>query len=138
MFTSSWSAYKGSGRVGISRGLPRGAPAGYKRYAPLQPGEWLWTTDDEATYRDLYFAQLNALDPARVVADLYRLAGTATPVLCCFCSLNKPSKPGEPAPYCHRRMVAEWLEASTGTVVPEMSAAEVRTIRRTEHLSLGV
>lgn len=133
MFTASYYSFKGTGRIGISRGTPRGAPAGYRKYAPLAPGRWLWTTDDEATYRDLYFAQLSKLDPARVIADLHRLAGDcAVPTLLCFCNLTNPGA------WCHRTMCAEWITQKVGLAVIELSPAVVRKMRKVEQLNLGL
>jgi len=79
MFTSSFFTYRGPGRVAISRGLPRGGsiPFGYRRYLPLAPGAWFRTTEDYQTYRSLYFDQLRRLDPTRVIADIFHLAGRA-------------------------------------------------------------
>ena len=132
MFTASYYSFKGAGRIGISRGIPRGVPAGYRRYPPLAPGEWLWTTDDEATYRDLYFAQLSKLDPARVIADLHKLAGDTVPTLLCFCDLRKTGA------WCHRTMVAEWIKDKTGLTTVELSPSYVRKIRAAEQLNLGI
>ena len=133
VFTSSYSQFKGSGRVGISRGMPRGIPAGFRRYAPLAPGEWLYTTEDQSEYRERYFAQLAKLDPARVVADLHRLAGScAVPTLLCFCNLL------ETGAWCHRTMVAEWITDKTGLATVELSLGHVRKIRAAEQLNLSV
>ena len=108
-------------------------PAGYRRYAPLAPGEWLWTTDDEVTYRDLYFAQLSELDLSRVIADLHRLAGNhAVPALLCFCNLTKAGA------WCHRTMVAEWITETTGLAIVELSPTAVRKIPKLEQLNPGL
>ncbi len=133
MFTSSYFQFKGAGRVGISRGMPRGVPAGFRRYAPLAPGEWLYTTEDQGEYRDKYFAQLGTLDPARVVGDLHRLAGScAVPTLLCFCNLRKMGA------WCHRTMAAEWITDKTGLATVELSPSHVRLIRAAEQLSLSI
>ena len=131
MFTSSFYQFKGAGRIGISRGTPRGVPAGFRKYAPLAPGDWFHDTTDHAEFRDRYFAQLDKLDPARVIADLHRLAGDcAVPTLLCFCQLGKPGA------WCHRTMCAEWITDRTGLTCVELNPAAVRKIKKAEQLAL--
>ena len=60
----------------------------------------------EAEYDRSFAAQLAALDPAKVYAELGENA-----VLLCFCAADAR---------CHRRIVAEWLEAALGVLVPEL------------------
>jgi uncharacterized protein (DUF488 family) len=62
---------------------------------------------DEATYRAAYQEILDRLDPRKVFYD--DLGEDA--ILLCW------EKPGE---FCHRRLVAEWIEAALGVKVPEM------------------
>ena len=114
MKTASYFTYFGPGRVGISRGNPRGL-SGYRIYRALAP--WRYMLDlSEAEYRDIYFDEILAhLDPAKVVADLEALAGGHEPVLLCF---ERP--PFTPTNWCHRRMVAEWLADKLGLEVPEL------------------
>jgi len=122
MFTSSFFTYRGPGRVAISRGLPRGGsiPFGYRRYLPLAPGAWFRTTEDYQTYRSLYFDQLRRLDPTRVIADIFHLAGPGnSPVLLCFCSLHRLGS------WCHRSMAAEWLCEEAGIGVRELEPGQV-------------
>ena len=131
MFTASYSSFNGAGRIGISRGTPRGVAAGFRKYASLAPGEWLWATHDQSDYRDRYFAQLGKLDPARVITDLHRLAGDrVTPTLLCFCNLGKLGA------WCHRSMVAEWITDKTGLTVVERSPDAVRAFPEVTQLSL--
>ncbi len=114
MKTAGYFTYFGPGRVGISRGNPRGL-SGYRIYRALAP--WRYMLDlSEAEYRDIYFDEILAhLDPAKVVADLEALAGDHEPVLLCF---ERP--PFTPTNWCHRRMVAEWLTDNLGLDVPEL------------------
>jgi len=107
MKTASYFTYFGPGRVGISRGNPRGL-SGYRIYRALAP--WRYMLDlSEAEYRDIYFDEILAhLDPAKVVADLEALAGDHEPVLLCF---ERP--PFTPTNWCHRRMVAELAGGQT-------------------------
>jgi uncharacterized protein (DUF488 family) len=62
--------------------------------------------DDEATYRAAYQKILDRLDPRKVYDELGEDA-----ILLCW------EKPGE---FCHRRLVAEWIEAHLGVKVPEL------------------
>ncbi len=87
--------------VAISVGVPpwfRG-----RHYPALAPDRaWLKLSPEE--YTPLYQARLAALDAHQVAADLEGC------VLLCW------EKPGE---FCHRRLVAEWIERETGIVVEE-------------------
>lgn len=56
-------------------------------------------------YTPMYLAQLDHLDPRALLEELGENA-----VLLCF------ERPGQ---FCHRRLVAEWLEEKLGIVVPE-------------------
>lgn len=59
----------------------------------------------------LYGEQLLALDPHQVVDELHTLTAGADPILLCY---ETPSK------FCHRRLVAQWLEQSLNIQVPEV------------------
>ena len=72
-------------------------------YRKLAPGSW-WKTVDVDEYRDLYFEQLETLDPNKTVEELVELAGEKTPVLLCF----EGPRPG--SEWCHRGMIAAWLK----------------------------
>ncbi|MEW6657204.1 MAG: hypothetical protein AB1424_00960 [Thermodesulfobacteriota bacterium] len=61
---------------------------------------------DEAAYRVEYQKILDKLDPHKVFADLGEDA-----ILLCW------EAPGR---FCHRRLVAEWLEKHLGVHVPEL------------------
>jgi len=61
---------------------------------------------DEATYRVEYQKILDNLDPQKIFADLEEGA-----ILLCW------EAPGK---FCHRRLVAEWLEEHLGRPVPEL------------------
>jgi len=60
----------------------------------------------EEEYRQKYRAILDRLNPRKVYEDLGQDA-----VLLCW------EQPGE---FCHRRLVAAWLEAALGVTVPEL------------------
>jgi hypothetical protein len=98
-------------RIGISRGVPRHLPAGFRRYARLNPGSWFNSVNADE-YDRLYATEILArLDPAQVRDRLLELAGGRVPVLCCF-------ERGPPAT-CHRALVAEWFERA-GIVCREL------------------
>ena len=76
-------------------------------YPALAPREDMLHLGEEE-YRREYQAILDKLDPRQVYADLGPNA-----VLLCW------ERPGE---FCHRRLVAEWLEKNLGVKVPELPA----------------
>lgn len=98
-------------RIGISRGPLRGQ-RGYRSYRPLAPGPWFRSVL-AAEFRDLYMAQLDTLDPHRVVRDLTELADGRIPALLCF---ERP--PPDPA-WCHRGLVSAWFADTLGVRVVE-------------------
>jgi len=63
-------------------------------------------TMDEASYREAYQKILDGLDPQEVFEDL----GEDATLLC----WEVPGK------FCHRRLVAKWLEEHLGVDVPEL------------------
>jgi hypothetical protein len=75
-----------------------------RRYPALAPRREMLKLD-EANYRVEYQKILDNLDPRKVFEDLGQDA-----ILLCW------EAPGE---FCHRRLVAEWLEAHLGVTVPE-------------------
>jgi len=90
--------------VAISRGVPKGFKG--RRYMPLAPATWALVREpDEAVFREKFMSQLERLDARATVEALGEDA-----ILLCW------EKPGE---FCHRRVVAEWLERELGTSVPE-------------------
>ena len=100
-------------RIGISRGTPRGIPAGYRLFRKLAPGDW-FNSVPVPIYRQRYFEGLSMLDPGEVVDELKTMAGDKTPVLCCF---EAPRKLSE---WCHRAFVSVWLEKELGLQVFEL------------------
>jgi hypothetical protein len=89
-------------RIGISRGVPRRFPAGFRMYRKLQPGPW-FNSVSTLEYDRLYKAEVLALlDPAKVIADLEAIARGKIPVLCCY------ERAGSGL-WCHRALAAQWL-----------------------------
>jgi hypothetical protein len=74
ILTSSWATKLPDtyARIGISRSVPRGYPAGYKRLKELEPGAWLRSVD-AIEYHARYMNQLDALD-VRALVGLRSLA----------------------------------------------------------------
>lgn len=91
--------------VAISQGVPKWYKG--KVYKKLAPSWALVKIEDEKEYVRRYkYEVLDRLDPAQVLKELGEDA-----VLLCW------EKPGE---FCHRRIVAEWLEEELGIEVPEL------------------
>ena len=81
--------------------------------------------DPETQYRQKYAKLLSKLDPYEVVnkakQSVYEraikrgysddAAGKVIPVLLCWC---------QPSQFCHRHLVADWIEKETGMYVPEV------------------
>ena len=93
------------GLVGISQGVPKWYKGEvFKALAP----SWAWVRmKDMNEYTRLYRSQvLSKLDPLEISQQL------DNSILLCW------EKPGE---FCHRRLVADWLEEATGQKVPEFA-----------------
>lgn len=118
--TSSWFEPRDArlAIIGISRGVPRRQPSGYRRYSKLYPGPWFKSVDAQE-FCDRYFAEvLGKLDPARVVEDLRAMARGRTAVLVCY----EPPPPDKQ--WCHRALVSAWLMQTLGLAVPELGHEE--------------
>jgi hypothetical protein len=114
--TASWFAKlpPDATPVGISRGVPRGR-AGYRRLRELEPGEWFKSVPPER-YLALYREILERLDPAAIRDRL--LAFGSKPMLPCF---EHADDIHSGAKWCHRHIVATWLEDTLGIAVPELA-----------------
>lgn len=124
MKTASHFTYSGPGRISISRGQPRGAPAGYRVFKTLAP-EGAILKLPRPQYTVFFMAQLAKLDPQATWDTLHELAGGAEPVLQCF---EKP--PFTATNWCHRRMVAEWFAETLGHQVDEIERQAASTAPR--------
>jgi hypothetical protein len=116
-------------------GLPVRTTVGHPRFIryklagaapPLYPDR-TWLTLDRSSYEELYVGRLDGLAPYpllrvnEIAVDL-RLAAKksrARLVWLCFDDLTKPGA------WCHRRMLADWLEAC-GIPCPELTPKENR------------
>jgi hypothetical protein len=113
MRTASYFTYSGSGRIGITRGAPRGI-SGYRMEGAVAPGPWFKSVG-AAEFCALYRQEILAkLDPMQIWNRLHELAEGAEPVLLCY---ERP--PFTMTNFCHRRLVAEWFEREMGVEVPE-------------------
>lgn len=121
IYTSCWFQYFGPGRIGISRGSPRGLSAGYRFYRALAPTrDILQNCKEQAEYRRRFFAEvLGPLDPEKVLKDLEDRSEEGRAVLLCF-----ERAPLHENNWCHRSMVASWITDTTGVPVSEWSGAE--------------
>jgi hypothetical protein len=108
-------------RIGISRGVPRRLPPGYRVYRALAPGPWFNSVGIEEFYHLYRTEILGPLDPRTVADDLTRLAEGLVPVMLCY---ERPSLQSSllagVGDWCHRAMAAEWLAETLGFVVPEV------------------
>jgi hypothetical protein len=106
--------------VAISIGLPR-AWRGL-RYLALAPPWWLLKAarkpGGHAVFDEHFTEQLSHLDPKIVFHELEVLA--SDPVLLCWEDFNVR---------CHRRCVAEWLEAALGIEIPDLGPVQQRPSR---------
>jgi hypothetical protein len=124
IWTSYWLAALPASiqKIGISRTVPRGYPAGYRRIRDLEPGPWFNITTPPAYY-DLYRRQLERIDAEAIVARIAILADDKTEAaLLCF-------ETGKPGDWCHRAMVSEWLNDALNLHVPEWGDAQQRVGR---------
>jgi hypothetical protein len=113
--TASWRAeLRGpADPIGISRGTPRRA-SGYRRLRILEPGSW-FRSASPARFLELYSEILDRLDPAEIY-DRLRALGDH-PVMLCW---ESASDCDAGRTWCHRHLVAQWLEDRLGVEVPEV------------------
>lgn len=120
-FTTAPKVEGADGRISIARYAPRWAPAGFMSMRELAPGGWFRSVSKEK-YRDLFMKEiLGPLNPRAMFSRLQELVskhGEVEPVLLCW---EKP--PFTESNWCHRRMVADWLEQHLSIEVPELEVA---------------
>jgi hypothetical protein len=118
--TASWFTplspqYK---RISISRGTPRGQPAGFRLYRALAPGDWFNRLKGMEYFTRYKTEVLDRLDPHQVADDLARLSDGLIPALLCFERADGSS-------VCHRCYAAKWLARGLGSPVPEVGFEEL-------------
>ena len=108
MKTSYFAKYKGADGVNIAiKSAPgfkgESYPALYPKWSFLK--KYKQDGDKDAYTKEYYKQVLSKLDPVEVYEDLKEKT------LLCW------EKPGS---FCHRRLVARWLQQNIGTEVPEV------------------
>jgi hypothetical protein len=102
-------------RIGICRSVPR-AFAGGINYRQLAPPRALKGLEPRA-FQAAYDAQLKGLDAHLVLAQIEQLAKGRTPVLVCWESAQHIHAG---RCWCHRHLVARWLERELDIEVSEV------------------
>lgn len=132
VYTSRYQSFRPDQGVPVrtSQGAPRW-PLGYalqEKLPELAPTTAIRKHKQLATYRPAYVAMLEGHGPELIWRLIQRISARNEDrpvVLLCFCDLNV----APPENWCHRRIFAEWFEASTGMVVPELTPAPTRPAR---------
>jgi hypothetical protein len=101
--------------VSIARGSPRGFSG--RKELRLAPS-WAMLKMKKPDYDAAFAAILAKLDPS----EIYQTLGENAVLLCW-------EKPGE---WCHRRLVAEWLEESLGIEISEYGFDRMACIKYSE------
>lgn len=87
-----------------------------EKYKPLNP-DWSFKDLPENEYTPIYEQKLNKLNVQKVYNDLLSLSKNKDIVLCCH------EKEGD---FCHRRLVAKWLEKELNIEVLELGKMELQ------------
>ena len=109
--------------VSIARYPPWRGPSAFKgkRYLALAPSIGLlkaWKAGEisQAEYTQRFYQEtLSFLDPGQVFQEL-----GAEAILLCY---------EDPGKFCHRRLVASWLEESLGVSIPERGFRELEGLK---------
>lgn len=119
IYTSSWFAKLPPQivRIGISRGIPRNQPPGFRTMRELAPGAW-FSSVTPLEYHQRYFQDLGRLDIELIRRKIEFLANDGDAALLCF-------ETGRPGQWCHRAFVSEWFQ-DHGILVPEWGDPECR------------
>ncbi|XDD52514.1 DUF488 family protein (plasmid) [Leptospira sp. WS92.C1] len=96
------------------------------KYFPLAPdGETLKMPLRE--YTEKFHSKLSKLNVKNIIEELKAISDESDIALLCY------EKPGD---FCHRRLVAEWIEKETGMVVPEYQTLLVQKKEETKQPKL--
>ena len=103
--------------ISIARSQPKGNSAGFVTYPDLAPSYSLlrdWKENDISwgEYRERYEERLETLDPEQTYTTLVELAG-GDEENCTLLCWEGPDK------FCHRHLVANWLEVNLGIKIKE-------------------
>ena len=103
--------------VSTSRGRPQWAlPFRYRRFDALAPSDETWALEDTERFAAAYVGQLERLGADAIVSELERIGAGRTTVALCW------EKPGE---FCHRRLLADFIEHKAGIEVPELRPGDL-------------
>ena len=91
------------------------------KYIPLNPHK-SFMMESEETYTPKYKEILSKLDVEQVVNDLKKISNNKNIVLLCH------EKEGD---FCHRHLVAKWLEESIGINIVELGKMKNENIQKT-------
>ena len=114
MYTSNFANYIGNKGISICK-IP---PVWFfgEEYKDLAPKNWMGIEYSKGTiskeeYTELFYTEvLSKLDHRKVYSDLVSFYGKEF-VLLCWCGDDK---------FCHRHIVAEWLNKELGTQIVEL------------------
>ncbi len=119
LFTSHWrsSLLKDVDAtiIGVSRGTPRRSTEyKYRLLKSLAPDDRAWSMKGRAAFERAYLYQLEELGAERILTDLKAIAGDRPAILLCWERLTGPDE------WCHRTLLARFLEEKAGFQVPEL------------------
>ena len=109
-YYGNMKAYRGMTCIAISLGVPKWLSPPLPNLRALNPKPWMLHMEKEA-YTEVYNRLLAELSPRKIVDYLEAFSGGGKPVvLLCY------EKPGD---FCHRELVAQWLNRELGMEVCE-------------------
>ena len=113
-YYGNMKAYRGMTFVGISLGIPKWITFDFPNCRELNPKPYMLHMENEP-YTAAYKSLLAKLDPQQIVDFLERVSDGKDVVLLCY------EKPGD---FCHRQLVAEWLNEKLNLNVQEYAKPE--------------
>jgi hypothetical protein len=124
IWTSYWGnrdlAHVGAVKACISRGRPKWSlPYRFRVLSDLAPSREAFKAPD-GEWQRIYRLQLEELGAQRILEDLERISNGHGVIMLCW---ERP-EPGND--FCHRRVLAAWLEEQLGIEVPELLGGELR------------
>lgn len=108
-YYGNMKAYRGMTCIGISLGVPKWLTVAIPNCRQLNPASWMLSME-RAPYTEAYNKLLSRLKPLDIVSYLAKVSDDKDVVLLCF------EKPGD---FCHRELVAAWLNHEAGLDVCE-------------------
>lgn len=115
-YYGNMKAYRGMTCVAISLGMPKWMSPPLPNLRALNPKPWMLHMEKEA-YTEAYNRLLAELSPRKIVDYLEAFSEGRPVVLLCY------EKPGD---FCHRGLVAQWLNRELGLGVQEYSKCAVQ------------